>query len=87
MLSIPCPFCGPRSEHEFLCMGEISERAVRPQTLDDAAWSDHLYNRGNPDTPVDERWWHVHGCRSWLHVRRHPHSQAIVSCQADQERT
>jgi heterotetrameric sarcosine oxidase delta subunit len=82
MLLIPCPFCGPRNEQEFVCAGEVSERPTQAQTLDDAAWGDHLYHRDNPDAPVAERWWHVHGCRAWLTVQRDPHTQQIVSCSA-----
>jgi sarcosine oxidase subunit delta len=48
----------------------------------DKAWTDHLYQRRNPDAPLRELWWHQHGCRSWLQVRRDPHSQAILECQA-----
>jgi len=82
MLQLPCPVCGPRSEQEFLCMGEAVERPAQPGQLDDAAWGGHLHDRRNPDAPVREHWWHVHGCHSWLEVRRDPHTQAIVSCQA-----
>ena len=82
MLQLPCPFCGPRSEHEFVCTGEFSERPTKPEAMADKAWTDHLYQRRNPDAPVRELWWHQHGCRSWLQVRRDPHSQAILECQA-----
>jgi hypothetical protein len=34
------------------------------------------------DAPVRELWWHQHGCRRWLQVRRDPYSQAILECQA-----
>lgn len=86
MLQLPCPFCGLRSEHEFAWTGEHSERPVQPDVLDDAAWAEHLYHRRNPDTPVTELWWHQHGCRSWLRVRRDPHTQAIVDCEAVEHR-
>jgi sarcosine oxidase subunit delta len=83
MLILACPFCGPRNEQEFVCAGEASQRPAQPQSLDDAAWADHLYHRDNPDTPVHERWWHAHGCRAWLRVRRDPHTQEIVACEAE----
>jgi heterotetrameric sarcosine oxidase delta subunit len=82
MLLLPCPTCGPRNEQEFVCLGEASDRPAQPQALDDAAWGQHLYARDNPDAPVREHWWHVHGCRCWLEVRRDPHTQAILACQA-----
>jgi heterotetrameric sarcosine oxidase delta subunit len=81
MLQIPCPHCGLRSEHEFVCTGEASERPLQPEALDEVAWADRLYQRDNPDTPVLEQWWHVHGCRSWLWVRRDPHSQRILEAR------
>ncbi len=80
MLQLPCPFCGPRGEHEFLCLGEASQRPAQPAALDDAAWAEHLYTRRNPDEAVLELWWHQHGCRSWLRVQRDPHTQAILAC-------
>ena len=83
MLLLHCPFCGPRNEQEFVCAGEACDRPVQPQALDDAAWADHLYHRENPDAPVLERWWHMHGCRAWLLVKRHPHTQDILACSAE----
>lgn len=79
MLQIPCPHCGLRSEHEFVCAGQVSQRPPQPEALDEAAWADLLYQRDNPDEPVLEHWWHGHGCRSWLWVRRDPHTQQMVA--------
>jgi heterotetrameric sarcosine oxidase delta subunit len=81
MLQIPCPHCGLRSEHEFMAAGEFQPRPEQPAALDDAAWADFLYQRDNPDGPVLEHWWHLHGCRSWLVLRRDPHTQAIVEAR------
>ncbi len=80
MLIIPCPYCGLRNEQEFACAGEACHRPAQPQALDEAAWADHLYHRDNPDAPVRELWWHMHGCRAWLWVQRDPHTQRILSC-------
>ena len=82
MLLIDCPHCGPRSEHEFITTGEFNPRPAQPEALDDAAWADQLYQRDNPDAPVLEHWWHVHGCRGWLVVRRDPHTQAVLEARA-----
>ena len=82
MLILTCPFCGPRNEQEFVCAGEAADRPAPPQGLDEAAWADYLYNRDNPDAPVQERWWHLHGCRAWLRVQRDPHTQVILDCSA-----
>lgn len=83
MLLLTCPHCGPRSEHEFFCAGQAQDRPDPSQMLDDAAWAEYLYCRDNPDAAVRERWWHVHGCRAWLTVTRHPHTQAVLGCIAE----
>lgn len=69
MLSIPCPYCGPRAEIEFRCGGE--SHIARPG-LDssDAAWADYLFYRANPKGEHRERWHHAAGCRRWFNVAR-----------------
>lgn len=78
MLSIPCPWCGPRDETEFRYGGEshISYPAD-PAALSDAEWADYLFMRGNPKGDFDERWCHSTGCRRWFNVRRHTVTQEI----------
>ena len=72
MLVIDCPFCGPRNESEFAYGGPaMRPRPVDPAALGDAEWVDWLTVPPNPMGPVEERWWHLRGCGSWLTVRRH----------------
>jgi heterotetrameric sarcosine oxidase delta subunit len=71
MLSIPCPWCGPRDEVEFSYGGEAHvSYPSDSESLDDAAWSDYLFYRRNPAGPWAERWLHSAGCRRWFEVTR-----------------
>lgn len=80
MLTIPCPFCGPRAEIEFRCGGEAHiVRPPDPATLTDEAWADYLFMRKNPKGILHERWWHVHGCRRWFNVTRDTVSDRILA--------
>lgn len=65
MRLVPCPACGPREAAEYVCLGE--ERA-RP--ADGGELADAVYMRDNAKGPVEELWWHRHGCRRWLRLRR-----------------
>ncbi len=72
MLHIACPHCGPRQETEFACGGESHiTRPGPPRQVDDAAWADYLFFRGNPRGIQYERWCHVMGCGLWFNVARH----------------
>jgi len=83
MLLIPCPFCGPRNEEEFVAGGEADRhRPIDPVALDDAAWADHVFNRDNPKGPVREWWWHARGCRSWFVLRRDTVTNVIETDEA-----
>lgn len=71
MLLINCPDCGPRAEIEFRCGGE--GHIVRPGphgTVNDQAWADYLYFRGNPRGDHHERWVHSAGCGRWFNIVR-----------------
>lgn len=72
MLVIDCPFCGKRNESEFAYGGPaMPQRCADAALLSDAQWVDYLTVPPNPIGPVEERWWHVRGCGSWLTLRRH----------------
>lgn len=64
MTRLICPFCGPRELEEF----------VFRKTLPEAGASEFaaVYERANRLDDSLEHWQHVHGCRSWLRVRRNP---------------
>ena len=80
VLLIPCPFCGPRDENEFR-YGAQTGVAMPTEVLapDDAAWGEFVFVRSNPKGPLDERWYHAHGCRRWFSLRRDTATDEILS--------
>ena len=69
MLSIPCPFCGPRDETEFSYGGPA--HVARPElSATDREWAHYLYHRANTKGPYRERWLHAFGCGRWFNVLR-----------------
>jgi sarcosine oxidase subunit delta len=79
MLQISCPFCGSRSEVEFVYGGPLKNR--RPDDIsqiDDSTWIEYLTVPKNPLGPVQERWWHVRGCGCWLTITRDTCSHDII---------
>jgi sarcosine oxidase subunit delta len=69
MLRIACPYCGVRDEPEFSFGGP--SHVTRPGVeVSDEAWSDYLFNRGNPKGLHYERWVHAYGCGRWFNLAR-----------------
>jgi len=64
MSRLACPFCGARELPEF----EFHKTVADPQVGAYRA----VYERVNRLDVSVEYWQHVHGCRSWLLVRRNP---------------
>jgi heterotetrameric sarcosine oxidase delta subunit len=64
-----CPRCGRRPLEEFAFGGE---RRPVPASITDP--DDHDFDEvwifENPAGETTERWFHAHGCRRWLTVRR-----------------
>ena len=80
MLSIPCPWCGPRDETEFSYGGEAHiVRPSDPYSLTDDQWADYLFMRANPKGNYHEQWCHSFGCRRWFNVTRNTVSYRIMS--------
>lgn len=80
MLLIECPWCGPRSETEFVCGGESHiARPGPPEQVDDRRWAAYLFLRDNPKGIQYERWRHVHGCGRWFNVARDTVSHRIAA--------
>ena len=76
MLTIPCPYCGPRAETEFAFGGEA--HIERPDhAADDAAWADRLFRRTNPKGWTRERWRHAVGCGRWFNLCRNAATNEI----------
>ena len=53
MLSIPCPWCGPRDETEFRYGGQAGiAYPADPDAMTDAEWAGYLFMRDNPKGAV-----------------------------------
>lgn len=70
MLSIACPWCGPRDETEFKFGIEAKVARPDPATADDRAWADYLFMRENRRGRQEELWCHGGGCGQWFLVDR-----------------
>ncbi len=77
MLLIACPHCGPRAQVEFAYDRTLDAIVPLAATPDEAVTA--LYTRTNPRGWSDELWYHLHGCRRWLVVRRHTGTHAVQS--------
>ncbi len=69
MVLIACPYCGPRSQAEFVYERAV-EAVARPSDTAEATVQ-ALYTRTNPRDVEQELWRHAYGCRAWLKLRRH----------------
>jgi sarcosine oxidase subunit delta len=79
MLLIPCPWCGPRDEPEFLFAGEPAARPAPAEQVSDTAWADYLYFRDNDKGPHREIWCHSGGCGQWFAMERDTVTHAVIS--------
>jgi sarcosine oxidase, subunit delta len=80
MLLIGCPWCGARPENEFRYGGEAHIARPRdPAAVDDHAWAEFLYMRGNPKGVHYERWRHIHGCGRFFNCVRDTVSDRIIA--------
>ncbi len=83
MLLIPCPFCGPRHEAEFVCGGErLTTRPMPPQAIADEAWLTRMMTRENRRGPHTEMWWHAKGCGLWFPIQRDTLTHELLSPSA-----
>jgi heterotetrameric sarcosine oxidase delta subunit len=79
MLSITCPFCGPRNETEFIHGGALKKRRPHdPDQLSDQQWVEYLTVVNNPIGPLQEHWWHVRGCGKWITIERDTLTHDII---------
>lgn len=80
MLTIHCPFCGPRNETEFSYGGPAAARRPdNPQDISDEAWVEILTVVPNPMGPVREKWWHGRGCGQWMVLSRDTVTHEIIA--------
>ena len=77
MLLIPCPWCGPRAQSEFIYGGDATLKRPAPGAPE-AAWVEYVYLRDNPAGAHEELWHHSGGCRRWLRVRRDTRTHEIL---------
>ena len=76
-MRIPCPFCGPRGNDEFIYLGDATVRRPDPASPDARqAFQDYVYLRENPSGIHQELWYHG-ACRSWLRVTRNTRTHEI----------
>ena len=78
MLKISCPWCGERSEEEFVFGGP--SHLARPNNNDeisDEKWAEYLFMRDNVKGISLERHGHVHGCGQWFNMARDSVSHKI----------
>jgi len=83
-MRIQCPFCGSRDTGEFVYRGDAAP--TRPPSLEAEDFVDYVYLRDNVAGWIDEHWYHLHGCRQWLTVRRDTVSHEMGSVVLTQER-
>ena len=79
MLLIPCPWCGPRDETEFVYGEAAVARPADPASTTDAEWTDYLYFRDNPKGEHKELWFHRSGCHRWFVLERNTITHVIAA--------
>ena len=70
MITIPCPWCGPRNSADLRYVGESRPRPD-PDNASPAEWRAYLYERRNPAGWTTETWYCRSGCRRYFVVERH----------------
>jgi len=76
-LKVPCRLCGQRPVEEFV----HAEIPVVPASVEgeDARDVDRGFMSSNPEGEVEERWFHLFGCRRWTTVRRDTRDDRVLS--------
>jgi heterotetrameric sarcosine oxidase delta subunit len=54
--------------------------------VDDARWSDYLFNRTNPKGAHDERWLHAYGCGRWFNAVRDTVTHEVLATYQPERR-
>ncbi|MGH3495832.1 MAG: sarcosine oxidase subunit delta [Sciscionella sp.] len=87
MMSISCPWCGPRDETEFHYGGQAHVPYPQdPQSLSDEDWARYLFFRENPKGAFAERWYHTTSCRRWFNAVRDTTTHQILTIYRISER-
>lgn len=78
MMTLPCPWCGPRDQEEFRWRGQAHiVRPAQPELIGDEAWARYLFARDNTRGNAHELWHHIYGCGGWFAMERDTVSHAI----------
>lgn len=72
-MRIPCPFCGERESSEFDYRGQALQRPEQDEGL-----FAYVYLRDNVAGVIAEHWYHSHGCRRWIELRRDTRTHEIL---------
>jgi methylglutamate dehydrogenase subunit B len=80
-MRIPCPYCGARSNDEFMVLGDADALLKRPTDLSFAAFDSYAHARKNPAGPHRELWYHQAGCRQWLVVNRDTRTHTVLGVE------
>ena len=71
MLHIKCPYCGTRSQNEFVYGGDASvKRPELNKEISDLEWDNFVYLRKSLRGKHLELWHHISGCRQWFKAQR-----------------
>ena len=76
-MRIPCPYCGDRSNDEFVVKGDATAFMARPTDASPEGFDNYLYTRVNNAGDHRELWYHQGGCRQWLVVTRDTRTHAV----------
>jgi sarcosine oxidase subunit delta len=71
-----CPMNGARPISEFVYGGEVRPMPD-PQTVDDVAWADYVFNR-NGAAGVKQEWWCHTPSNTWFLVDRNTATDEIL---------
>lgn len=82
MQIFPCPFCGPREEHEFLFAAEAGKTRPEPaEAVSDADWAAYLYDTAAPRGTAREIWVHL-SCGGYFVMTRDTVTRAVLQGDA-----
>jgi len=81
MQIFPCPFCGPRDETEFHCVGEPKARPEPAGSAGDAEWADYLWFNNNEKGLAREIWLHL-TCTEMFAMTRDTATNAVIDSEA-----
>lgn len=76
MITIPCPWCGPRNSEDMRYVGESRARPD-PIAASPEEWRAYLYDHHNPAGWTTETWYCRAGCRRYFVVERHSTSNEV----------